>query len=154
MIAALFLSAQSVVTAAAPIEVARPATSWSCQFVGTDAARFELKGFFAEAAVGSDPNASMPTQVTGDGPSGLVGAQRYNAFASFEQLRTYMVHRIDRDGSSKTILLNLMKDEELGLATITHYVPDAASGQGKLHAYATGTCSATFHPLGFMGAGK
>ncbi len=154
MIAAVILAAQSVVTAAPPIEEARPATTWSCQFVGSDAASFELNGYFAEAPVGSDPNISLPTGVEGTGPARFLGVQRYNAFDSFEQLRAYMVHRNESDGSSYTILFSLVKDDNLGLATITHYVPDTQSGRGKLSAFATGTCSATFHPLGYAGAGK
>jgi hypothetical protein len=154
MIAEVILAAQSIVTAAPPIEDARPATTWSCQFVGSDAASFQLNGFFAEAPVGSDPNVAMPTKVDGTGPASFLGAQRYNAFDSFDQLRTYMVHRNDRDGSSYTVLFNLMKDDNLGLATITRYVPDTQSGRGKLSAFAAGTCSAKFHPLGYAGAGK
>lgn len=153
MIAALIL-AQTVTTLAPPIKVPRPATTWSCNFTGADAASFTLGGYFAEAPVGSDPNVSMPTMVKGDGPAFLQGAQRYHAHDSLKDLRMYMVSLGHRDGSHYTAIFNLVNDQNAGLATITRYVPDTATGRGKLHAFATGHCSATFHPLGHKGAGK
>ena len=154
MIAAALILAQTVTTLAPLISVPRPATTWSCQYNGADAASFGLNGYFAEAPVGSDPNRSMPTAIKGDGPGFLLGTQSYYAHDSNAQLRRYMVTHSGRDGSNYTLIFNLVNDENAGLATITRYVPDKATGRGKLHAFATGHCSATFHPLGHKGTGK
>jgi hypothetical protein len=146
MIAALFL-AQAVITGAAPTTEAYPATEWNCNFTGADGAAFFLKGVFAEAPVGSDPNASFPTQVEGNGPAHLVGPQRVNALYSYPEVRTYQIASYAKDGSNYVTTFSFMEGERIGLATVTRYVPDPATKRGTLSAFATGHCRAVFHPV-------
>ena len=152
MIGAIALAAQSVITGTGPTSEVRPATEWSCDFNGADGASFELHGIFAEAPAGSDPNSSFPTVVEGDGPAPLVGSTRVNAFASYPELRTYQVSAYAKDGSSYVTTFGFMQGDELGLATITRYVPDPVTKRGTLHAFATGHCRATFRAA--QGAGR
>jgi hypothetical protein len=139
-----FLTAvQSVVTLAPPIREARPATEWACDFLDTAGANFKLKGRFAEAPVGTDPNAELPTLIEGNGPPDLVGKQGYNAFSSTADARRYQVSTLAKDGSRYNISFLFARQDE-GLAFVTRYVPNPSTGRGQLSSFATGTCSSTF----------
>jgi len=153
MLGAIVLAAQTVITGAGPIAEARPATEWSCNFNGADGATFELHGVFAEAPAGSDPNSGFPTDIAGTGPAPLVGRTLVNAFSSYPQLRTYQVSAYAKDGSRYVTTYGFMPGDELGIATVTRYVPDDATGRGTLYAFATGHCRATFRPA-TQGAGQ
>jgi hypothetical protein len=148
VIAALILAAQTMVTGAPPITEARPATDWSCDFNDANGARFQLRGAFAEAPVGSDPNAGFATVIEGDGPAPLAGKMQVKAFDSHPDLRSYQVSAYAKDGSSYVMSFGFVPGDGFGLATVTRYVPDAVTKRGTLFAYATGNCRATFHPVG------
>ena len=145
--------APSMVTLAPPIREARPATEWSCDFLDGAGARFKLKGRFAEAPVGSDPNASLPTVIEGDAPADLLGKQGYNAFYSSDDARRYQVSTVAKDGSRYNVSFLFARQEE-GLAFITRYVPDPSTGRGLLSTFATGTCSSTFLATGAGAPGE
>lgn len=149
---ALMLAAQSITTLAPSIGEARPATGWSCDFLDTKGARFWLKGQFAEAPVGTDPNADLPTVIEGDGPAFLTGRQGYNAFDSLRDARRYQVTARSPEGANYNVSFLFMRGEE-GLAYITQYLPNPATGRGTLSAYATGSCKSTFLVAG-EGAAK
>jgi hypothetical protein len=144
---------QSMVTLAPPIREARPATMWSCDFLDAAGERFWLKGRFAEAPVGTDPNADLPTVIEGKGPAHLVGKQGYNAFASTADARRYQVTSVAKDGSKYNVNFLFARQEE-GLAFITRYVPNPSTGRGRLSTVASGTCNATFMALGAGVSGK
>jgi hypothetical protein len=146
----LLAAAQSMQTLAPPIAEARPATGWSCNFLDSAGKSFALKGEFAEAPVGTDPNASLPTVITGTGPAFLTGKQGYNAFDSLRDARRYQVTARSPDGANYNLSFLFMRDEE-GLAFITRYVPDAATGRGSLTAYATASCKSNFKSTGASG---
>ena len=148
MIAALLFAAQTMVTGAPPLAESRPATDWACDFTGADGTTFKLSGSFAEAPVGSDPNRGFPTVIEGDGPVPLVGKSWVKAFASYPEVRTYQTGAYAKDGSNYVTTFTFMRGEELGLATITRYVPDPVTKRGTLAAFAVGHCRATFHPAG------
>jgi hypothetical protein len=153
MLAVIALAAQAMVSGAGPTAEARPATEWSCNFNDAEGSAFELHGKFAEAPAGSDPNNGFDTVVEGSGPAPLVGATRVNAFASYPELRSYQVSAYAKDGSSYVTTFGFMQGEELGLATVTRYVPDPVTKRGTLRAFATGHCRATFLPA-TQGAGQ
>jgi len=154
MIAALVLAAQSLITGAAPVAEARPATDWQCDFEGADGAAFKLRGAFAEAPAGSDPNRGFPTVIEGDGPAPLLGKTLVNAFYSYPEFRSYQTSSFAKDGSSFVTTFGFMQGERLGLATITRYVPDPVTKRGTLFAFATGHCRATFLPAASGVSGK
>ena len=153
MLGVIALAAQTMVTGAAPTTTVRPATDWKCDFTGADGASFELHGAFAEAPAGSDPNSGFPTLVEGNGPAPLVGRTMVNAFASHPELRSYQVSAYAKDGSSYVTTFGFAHGDELGLATITRYVPDPVTKRGTLYAFATGHCRAEFQPA-TQGAGQ
>ena len=153
MLGAIVMAAQTVITGAGPAEKARPATEWSCNFNDAQGATFELHGKFAEAPAGSDPNSSFDTVVEGNGPAPLVGATRVNAFDAYPDLRTYQVSSYAKDGSRYVTTFGFMQGDKLGLATVTHYVPDEVTKRGTLRAFATGYCRAAFLPAA-QGAGQ
>ena len=154
MIVAIALAAQSVITGAAPTSEAHPATEWACDFNGADGASFQLRGLFAEAPAGSDPNAAFDTVIQGNGPAPLVGETRVKAFDAYPEIRTYQVSAYAKDGSSYVTTFGFMPGERLGLATITRYVPDPLTQRGTLFAFATGHCRATFRPAQSEEAGQ
>ena len=143
----LMVAAQSMQTLAPPIGEVRPATSWSCDFLDSAGNSFALSGEFAEAPVGTDPNADLPTVIGGKGPAFLTGKQGFNAFDSLRDARRYQVTTRSSDGSNYNLSFLFMRGEE-GLAYITRYVPNAATGRGSLTAFATGSCKSTFKAAG------
>jgi len=153
MLGLIALAAQAVVTAAGPAPEARPATEWSCDFNDADGATFELHGVFAEAPAGSDSNSGYAALVEGNGPAPLVGRTMVHAFAAYPELRTYQMSAYGKDGSSYVATFGFMQGEQMGLATITRYLPDPATKRGTLHAFATGHCRAVFQPAS-QGAGQ
>ena len=146
----LLAAAQSIQTLAPPIAEARPATQWSCNFLDSTGASFALKGEFAEAPVGTDPNADLPTVIEGNGPAFLRGKKGYNAFDSLRDARRYQVTSGAPDGANYNLSFLFTRGEE-GLAYITRYVPDAATRRGTLSAFATGSCKSTFKSAGASG---
>ena len=150
---AALASMQSMVTIAEPISEARPATEWSCDFLDSSGASFQLKGRFAEAPVGTDPNKDLPTVIEGNGPAPLVGKQGYNAFSSTPDARRYQVSAVARDGSRFNLSFLFARVEE-GLAFITRYVPNPATGRGTLSTFASGTCKSTFLAPGAGATGQ
>ena len=148
MIGSMILaSLQAMVTLAPPIREVRPATEWTCDFLDAEGASFQLRGRFAEAVVGTDPNRDLPTVIEGDGPAHLLGKQGYNAFWSAADARRYQVSTIAKDGSRFNVSFLFARGEQ-GLAIVTRYVPNPSTGRGLLSSYATGSCSSTFLATG------
>ncbi len=146
----LMMMMQMMQTVAPPISEARPATSWSCDFLDSAGKSFALKGEFGEAPVGTDPNADLPTEIGGNGPAFLIGKKGFNAFDSLRDARRYQVTARAPDGANYNLNFLFMRGEE-GLAYITRYTPNAATGRGSLTAYATGSCKSVFKSTGASG---
>ena len=150
----LFILAQVINTLPPHTEAAKPATSWQCDFNDPEGATFSLSGQFPEIPAGSDPNGGFSVMISGNGPKALVGPQRFNGFDSYPQVRFYQTISHAGDGSQYVISFALRQGDKIGMAQITRYVPSPNSAPGKLLAMASGSCRATFHPLGFKGKGK
>lgn len=141
MTPALLLAAQ-LITGAPAHAIPVPATAWACTFETPEGARFRLSGRLDEIPAGTDPNASRPATVEGEGPEALVGRYGMTGETGGEHFRDYQLTAFrGRERYNLNLQLRL---GGAGVAHITRYVEN--DQRQPYTYYAAGLCTSDFAP--------
>jgi hypothetical protein len=129
------------------LSVARPATSWSCNFFDAAGKNFSLEGRFAEAPVGWDPANELATLVKGEVPALFLGIERVKVMESTPEVRRHSAWSHAPQGARFDFNFQFVRGLA-SLATVMRYSPPSGGKSGTTRAFAVGNCQTKFHAVG------